>query len=309
MCDVFKFVHCTQKLSLLFKPLLRPRHLTKFIMRQYIDIKWNAIYRSITRCSILAKRFLVLGRVLSATAIWFPYVKTINSLHMMRLWRKTSCLINFVMEDLSSWDLFNKVQDLIIQIFCRNNHQIRFQFAHVTITPLSCHMHYCKMNWRHLWNGSQSVWGQWGSISNWWLVIERCYLLVTGYQSVYRLWPSGWWSIQYIPRNMHTAFALLCLIVVIHWLIFPYPSGLLHWHCDNLTIAPVPAKQPWWIWINTSCEFIMNDCITTTKQSTTKPCAYFLGYTVRCIPSTLTWPKFWLTVIHEYNIDLNTESC
>ena len=80
--------------------------------------------------------------------------------------------------------------------------------------------------------------------------------------------------VQYIPRNMHTVFALLCFVVVIHWLIFPYPSGLLHWHCGNLTIAPVPAKQPWWIWINTSCEFIMNDCITTTKQSTTKPCAY-----------------------------------
>ena len=87
-------------------------------------------------------------------------------------------------------------------------------------------------------------------------------------------------QLQYIPRNMHTVFALLCFVVVIHWLIFPYPSGLLHWHCGNLTIAPVPAKQPWWIWINTSCEFIMNDCITTTKQSTTKPCAYFLGYTV-----------------------------
>ena len=87
-------------------------------------------------------------------------------------------------------------------------------------------------------------------------------------------------AIQYIPRNMHTVFALLCFVVVIYWLIFPYPSGLLHWHCGNLTIAPVPAKQPWWIWINTSCEFIMNDCITTTKQSTTKPCAYFLGYTV-----------------------------
>ena len=88
---------------------------------------------------------------------------------------------------------------------------------------------------------------------------------------------------QYIPRNMHTVFALMCFVVVIHWLIFPYPSGLLHWHCGNLTIAPVPAKQPWWIWINTSCEFIMNDCITTTKQSTTKPCAYFLGYTVRTV--------------------------
>ena len=88
------------------------------------------------------------------------------------------------------------------------------------------------------------------------------------------------WGLQYIPRNMHTVFALLCFVVVIHWLIFPYPSGLLHWHCGNLTIAPVPAKQPWWIWINTSSEFIMNDCVTTTKQSTTKPCAYFLGYTV-----------------------------
>ena len=88
------------------------------------------------------------------------------------------------------------------------------------------------------------------------------------------------YQLQYIPRNMHMVFALLCFVVVIHWLIFPYPSGLLHWHCGNLTIAPVPAKQPWWIWINTSCEFIMNDCITTTKQSTTKPCGYFLGYTV-----------------------------
>ena len=77
-------------------------------------------------------------------------------------------------------------------------------------------------------------------------------------------------GLQYIPRNVHTVFALLCFGVVIHWLIFPYPSGLLHWHCGNLTIAPVPAKQPWWIWINTSCEFIMNDCITTTKQSTTQ---------------------------------------
>ena len=99
-------------------------------------------------------------------------------------------------------------------------------------------------------------------------------------QVVFEIYTFEITAIQYIPRNMHTVFALLCFVVVIHWLFFPYPSGLLHWHCGNLTIAPVPAKQPWWIWINTSCEFIMNDCITTTKQSTTKPCAYLLGYTV-----------------------------
>ena len=29
-------------------------------------------------------------------------------------------------------------------------------------------------------------------------------------------------EIQYIPRNIHTVFALLCFVVVIYWLIFPY---------------------------------------------------------------------------------------
>ena len=114
-------------------------------------------------------------------------------------------------------------------------------------------------------------------------VSDLCPALVIAYRCQIITWANDTprqWHIQYIPRNMHTVFPLLCFVVVIHWLIFPYPSGLLHWHCGNLTIAPVPAKQPWWIWINTSCEFIMNDCITTTKQSTTKPCAYFLGYTV-----------------------------
>ena len=103
-------------------------------------------------------------------------------------------------------------------------------------------------------------------------------------------------DVQYIPRNMRTVFALLCFVVVIHWLILPYPSGLLYWHCGNLTIAPVPAKQPWWLWINTSCEFIMKDCITTTKQSTTKPCAYFLGYTVY-INDGILWSSLLVTSI------------
>ena len=121
-------------------------------------------------------------------------------------------------------------------------------------------------------------------------------------------------GIQYIPRNMHTVFALLCFVVVIHWLIFPYPSGLLHWHCGNLTIAPVPAKQPWWIWINTSCEFIMNDCITTTKQSTTKPCAYFLGYTVvySHINASLgsnAFTKIYFTELLKVNVETGKYNC
>ena len=86
--------------------------------------------------------------------------------------------------------------------------------------------------------------------------------------------PFNDWLTVYPKKYAHGfCFAVLCCGYTLTD--FPYPSGLLHWHCGNLTIAPVPAKQPWW-----KCEFIMNDYITTTKQSTTKPCAYFLGYTV-----------------------------
>ena len=110
--------------------------------------------------------------------------------------------------------------------------------------------------------------------------IEK-YIFFIGFSKIVNCASLLFWKIYSISQEICTRFLLCCALLwlYIDWF-FPYPSGLLHWHCGNLTIAPVPAKQPWWIWINTSCEFIMNDCITTTKQSTTKPCAYFLGYTV-----------------------------
>ena len=67
---------------------------------------------------------------------------------------------------------------------------------------------------------------------------------------------------------------------------FPISSGLLHCHCGNLAIAPVPAKQPWWIWINTSCEFIMNHCITTKKSKAPQTVCIFLG--IYCISRHLS---------------------
>ena len=105
--------------------------------------------------------------------------------------------------------------------------------------------------------------------------------------------------LQYIPRHMHRVFALLCFVVVIHWLIFPYPSGLLHWHCGNVTIAPVPAKQPRWIWINTSCEFIMNDCHNKTKHN--KTVCIFLG--IYCRWYSVLGFSSWKTVSLLYFMD------
>ena len=67
----------------------------------------------------------------------------------------------------------------------------------------------------------------------------------------------------------------------------------------------MPAKQPWWIWINTSCVFIMRDCITTTKQSTTKLCAYFLGYTVS-IRGAAAWLEWSGQTVYEiqWSVDI-----
>ena len=65
-----------------------------------------------------------------------------------------------------------------------------------------------------------------GALSSWWTWVAVRYCPIP--------FPETHASnVQYIPRNMHTVFALLCFVVVIHLLIFPYPSGLLHWHFGN----------------------------------------------------------------------------
>ena len=118
-------------------------------------------------------------------------------------------------------------------------------------------------------------------------------------------------SLYNISQEICTRF-LLCwalLWLYIDWF-FPYPSGLLRWHCGNLTIAPVQAKQPWWMWINTSCEIIMNDYITTTKQSTTKPPNKVPSWTsIQIVDLVLNiWGILYLTVqatiIHRSNNDI-----
>ena len=75
---------------------------------------------------------------------------------------------------------------------------------------------------------------------------------------------------------------------------FPISTRLTSLALWQINYCPSASKQPRWIWINTSCEFFMNDCITTTKQSTTKLCAYFLGYTVVTYPC---WDKSYLMLV------------
>ena len=106
--------------------------------------------------------------------------------------------------------------------------------------------------------------------------------------STYWMETSCWYSIS---QEIYTRFLLCCaLVVVIHCLIFPYPSGLLHWHCGNLTIAPVPATQPWWIWINTHMWIHFERLHNHNKARHNKTVCIFLGIYCR---SNLQIPKQW----------------
>ena len=74
---------------------------------------------------------------------------------------------------------------------------------------------------------------------------------------------------------------MLCCVLLLFdtgWF-YPYPSGFLHWHWGNHTIAPVPVKEPSRIWVNVSCELTWTDNITTTK-----PCLYSMGCTLSFVP-------------------------
>ena len=78
-------------------------------------------------------------------------------------------------------------------------------------------------------------------------------------------------------------------------------TSLALWQSND---CPSASKATMMNMDKTSCEFIMNDFITTTKQSTTKPCAYFLGYTV---PDKSSWdmlprPRF---ILSGYNVRIS----
>ena len=86
--------------------------------------------------------------------------------------------------------------------------------------------------------------------------------------------------IQYIPRNMHTVFALLCFVVVIHWLIFPISIGLTSlalWQsndCPSASKATLMNMDKYFMWIH--YERLHNP----NKAKHNKTVCIFLGYTV-----------------------------
>ena len=88
------------------------------------------------------------------------------------------------------------------------------------------------------------------------------------------LWNLWDWSVMNAVRT------LLYFAVVFYKSISPYPTGLLQRHWGNHSIAPVPVKQPWRIWVTKLCDSQGCYDLNTTKQSKTKPYGYFGTYAI-----------------------------
>ena len=92
------------------------------------------------------------------------------------------------------------------------------------------------------------------------------------------------------------------------WSIYPYSSGLLHWHWGNHTIAPVPMKQPWRVWVNKCNGFTQKYCVTTVKQRTPQLCVYYMRYILSHTMDML-WEKLqWILPLYMKPISFQSKA-
>ena len=80
----------------------------------------------------------------------------------------------------------------------------------------------------------------------------------------------------YIPRIALSCFIVFCCHLVRG--VYPYHSGLPHWHWGKSYDCPMLVKQPWRIWIKLII-WIKRSQWYNHNKSPTKACVYFVGYT------------------------------
>ena len=110
------------------------------------------------------------------------------------------------------------------------------------------------------------------------------------HRSLYEIWVEKRLT-KYTLRNVQKIDVLLWIL---NWF-NSYPLGLLHWHWGNHTIAPVPVKQPWRIWVNESHETNKHwygDSYKATQHKTM--CIFYGGY-CKMSPSWVSYgcPHGW----------------
>ena len=82
------------------------------------------------------------------------------------------------------------------------------------------------------------------------------------------------------PKKYAHGFVVLCFVVVMQSFMLNSHEVFIHIHQGCFAGTGAIVRLPQCQWSKPDGYGKISQCITTTKQSTTKPCAYFLGYTV-----------------------------
>ena len=96
------------------------------------------------------------------------------------------------------------------------------------------------------------------------------------------------------PKKYAHGFVVLCFVVVMQSFIMNSHEVFIHIHQGCFAGTGAIVRLPQCQWSKPDGYGKISQCITTAKHSKEKPCAYFLGYTVRGKRWRLTYPPKWL---------------
>ena len=82
------------------------------------------------------------------------------------------------------------------------------------------------------------------------------------------------------PKKYAHGFVVLCFVVVMQSFIINSHEVFIHIHQGCFAGTGAIVRLPQCQWSKPDGYGKISQCITTTKHSKAKPCAYFLGYTV-----------------------------
>ena len=90
------------------------------------------------------------------------------------------------------------------------------------------------------------------------------------------------------PKKYAHGFVLLCFVVVMQSFIMNSHEVFIHIHQGCFAGTGAIVRLPQCQWSKPDGYGKISQCITTTKHSKAKPCAYFLGYTVQNRPRIMS---------------------
>ena len=98
---------------------------------------------------------------------------------------------------------------------------------------------------------------------------------------------TGGFHVQYIPRNMHTVFVVLCFVVVMQSFIMNSHEVFIHIHQGCFAGTGAIVRLPQCQWSKPDGYGKISQCITTTKHSKAKTVCILLG--IYCTKGRWLW--------------------